>query len=220
MPGCRAGKWFNESMTRVAILLLLPLLVRAQSVRGTVEDSAGATVPGALVQLDDRMSHSKLEVKTDSNGRYSFAAVPPGSYERTISYPGFQKDVMIVSLEAGSVVESKQTLQLIPRSGGCPAMTSEKLIWRAELIGQVRDPIGAAVPFAEVELHNRNTAGRIRTKADQHGMFAFSGVPAGLYGIGVHASSFTQTTATEVALVEGQQHIQDVRMQYAPGNLR
>ena len=50
------------------------------TVLGYVRDAHGVPVPGAAVWLQSEKGESKLAARTDADGRYTFAAVPPGVY--------------------------------------------------------------------------------------------------------------------------------------------
>lgn len=56
-------------------------------VAGTVVDSSKAAIPGATVKLEGG-AVNQMQV-TDENGRYTFAAVPPGTYRLTTTLQGF-----------------------------------------------------------------------------------------------------------------------------------
>jgi hypothetical protein len=66
----------------------------AQSTTGTVSglvtDQQKAVVPGADVTLIDVMTNAKRTAVTNESGRYIFVSVPPGTYDVTVSLPGFQ----------------------------------------------------------------------------------------------------------------------------------
>jgi hypothetical protein len=75
-------------------LVLLVLLVPAwaqetstPSLRGTVTDPSGATVPGAVVQL--RGPGRERRAKTDDAGQYSFPSLAPGRYQVRVNAKGF-----------------------------------------------------------------------------------------------------------------------------------
>ncbi len=57
------------------------------TVAGTVVDSSKAAIPGATVKLEGG-SVNQMQV-SDGNGRYTFAAVPPGTYKMTTTLSGF-----------------------------------------------------------------------------------------------------------------------------------
>ena len=82
-------------MTRAFVAITLavclnPLTFLGQAVpslRGTVEDPSGATVPGAVVQLSG--SGREQRKTTDGSGRYSFAPLAAGTYTLRVTAKGF-----------------------------------------------------------------------------------------------------------------------------------
>lgn len=79
----------------LSLLLLYPgTAARAQaasgSVSGTVMDASGAVIPRANVTLEDVATHVKTNTISDGAGFFSFADVSPGTYQVTITAPGFQ----------------------------------------------------------------------------------------------------------------------------------
>ena len=59
------------------------------SVTGTVVDQTGALVAGARVRLTHGSQTTPQEVLTDENGQFSFANIPPGTFQLAITLPGF-----------------------------------------------------------------------------------------------------------------------------------
>lgn len=60
------------------------------SMAGTVTDSSGATVPGAIVTLTNTLTGQKFTETTNNIGYYRFLNIPPGQgYKATISAKGF-----------------------------------------------------------------------------------------------------------------------------------
>jgi hypothetical protein len=78
-------RWPSCGVASVALLLLLwsPAL-RAQAVSGTilgtVQDSSGASVPGASVTIVNSETGLTRAVTTDSAGEYNAPSLPPGMY--------------------------------------------------------------------------------------------------------------------------------------------
>ncbi len=61
------------------------------SLSGTVVDPTGAVVVGADVTLTNEASRDVRRTKSNADGYFAFAAVPPGSYSVAIETPGFSK---------------------------------------------------------------------------------------------------------------------------------
>ena len=59
------------------------------TVSGSVADRTGAVIPGARVKLSREDSSLSQEALSDSDGQFYFAGVTPGSFEVTITSPGF-----------------------------------------------------------------------------------------------------------------------------------
>ena len=59
------------------------------TISGTVADRTGAVIPGARVKLSREDSSLSQETMSDSDGQFCFAGVTPGSFQLTISSPGF-----------------------------------------------------------------------------------------------------------------------------------
>src|SRR5271156_6220781 len=81
----------------VALLaaLLLSEALNGQStsgtVLGTVKESSGAVVPGAMVSLTNAGTNAKHSTVTSDTGTYQFVNLEVGTYQLTIEATGFQK---------------------------------------------------------------------------------------------------------------------------------
>src|SRR5215469_13397813 len=79
----------------VLIALMLASIARAQSslvggaLDGEVADSTGARIPGASVTARDVSTHQAREVTTNGEGSFRMQELAPGTYEISISQPGF-----------------------------------------------------------------------------------------------------------------------------------
>src|SRR3954463_9410532 len=84
--------WFL-TLIQIGTLLLLAATVFAQEttagLQGTVKDSSGALVRNAIVTVASRALVGEKSAKTDDNGYYRFANLPPGSYAVTVRAEGF-----------------------------------------------------------------------------------------------------------------------------------
>jgi len=79
----------------LALVAFVPVVGHAQGLSGqlsgTVVDSSGAVVPEASVVVTDQASKSVRRSKTNSDGNFSFAGLPPANYTVTVESAGFQK---------------------------------------------------------------------------------------------------------------------------------
>jgi outer membrane receptor protein involved in Fe transport len=78
-----------------ALLLLMPQAAIAQSTQayltGTADDSvSGQSIPNATISCRGLASSADLPGHTDTAGRFTFAALSPGSYSIRIDAPGYQ----------------------------------------------------------------------------------------------------------------------------------
>ncbi len=105
-------------------LFLFPVLpIGAQettgSIIGTVLDSSGAAIAGAKVEVSGSGLVRPQEVSSNSVGAYQFQLLPPGSYDLSVSAPGFRNfrergiNLLVgktvtrdVRLEVGAVTET------------------------------------------------------------------------------------------------------------------
>src|SRR5829696_7576392 len=66
----------------------------AQSIYGTltgiVSDPSNAVIANANIKLREQQSGVVRETVTNSEGYYTFASVPAGGYEITVTAPGFE----------------------------------------------------------------------------------------------------------------------------------
>ncbi|MGA6981318.1 MAG: TonB-dependent receptor [Candidatus Sulfotelmatobacter sp.] len=80
-----------------AVIVLLPAILFGQGYFGTVSgiltDSSGAMIQGAKVTLLDEQKGYHFTTKSDSEGHYVFASIPPGLYSVTAEMAGFEKTV-------------------------------------------------------------------------------------------------------------------------------
>jgi hypothetical protein len=74
----------------VAAVVLLPTLVSAQSLAGTVRDASGAVLPGVTVEAASPVLLEKVRTAvTDGTGQYRLENLVPGLYTVTFALPGF-----------------------------------------------------------------------------------------------------------------------------------
>ena len=71
---------------------IIPSLVNAQStgsILGTVLDSSGGTITGAVVTITEMGTNTQRVLATDSAGRYVANVLQLGHYDVKVTAPGF-----------------------------------------------------------------------------------------------------------------------------------
>lgn len=82
-------------------------------IQGTVKDPQGAVVANATVELTSPSLIGKKSGKTDSSGKYQFSALPPGTYELTVTAQNFRTHKQAnIDLTAGRLPTIDVNLQL------------------------------------------------------------------------------------------------------------
>jgi Carboxypeptidase regulatory-like domain/TonB-dependent Receptor Plug Domain len=125
----RFDKYFRRAVSFIALLLLLPTLVSAQSVitgglTGIVTDPSGSVIAGAAVNLKNQFTGEILSATTGSTGAYQFTLLKPGIYLISVSLTGFKQvsetvEVLLgqtalanVKLEVGTISETITVTEL------------------------------------------------------------------------------------------------------------
>ncbi len=84
------------------------------SLRGTVQDSSGSTVPGAKVEALNTSTGVLVRTVTDTAGRFIFASlVPGGPYKLSVEASGFKTEERSgINLDVNQVIELSIPLQI------------------------------------------------------------------------------------------------------------
>src|SRR5262249_38539114 len=107
----------------VVMLILGTLLLGAQSVSaqlrivgsisGTVQDPSGAVVPKARVILKDSKTGITREITSTDVGTFLFPDLAVGSYEITVTAPGFKSETLNnVSVSTSQTTDVRVSLEL------------------------------------------------------------------------------------------------------------
>src|SRR5438874_2750781 len=108
----------SVAIAAVAISIAVPV-AQAQTAASTaifsglVSDSSGARVAGATVTISSLEKGITRTFKTDAEGNFSFALLPPGSYTVTAGASGFKTFKQDITLEVGQ--SATQTIMLTDR---------------------------------------------------------------------------------------------------------
>ncbi|HLK47073.1 MAG TPA: TonB-dependent receptor [Bryobacteraceae bacterium] len=124
----------SRAWTLVPVLLAGALALRAAEraeVAGLVQDVSGAVLAGAGVTIMDESTGIRRSARTDDEGVYDIAGLPPGSYKVTVRKPGFQTVVRLsVQVDFGADLRLDFALrlgsmrELITVEGGAPAVNT------------------------------------------------------------------------------------------------
>ncbi|MGH9727434.1 MAG: carboxypeptidase regulatory-like domain-containing protein [Candidatus Acidiferrales bacterium] len=121
------------------------------SVHIAVLDQSGATVPDATLALRNLDTNSVSTGTTGRGGLFAFPSLPFGTFELTVSKPGFKKQVLSsVIVEAGRVTDVKVILQVgaaseevVVTGTAAPLQTDSSAIASTVDMKQINDlPIG------------------------------------------------------------------------------
>ncbi|MCX6608443.1 MAG: TonB-dependent receptor [Acidobacteria bacterium] len=116
-------------------------LAQIQSARmeGTVQDSSGASVPGAKLAIVNTKTQARIAAESDAGGFYSFPTLTPGFYDLSAEANGFRK-FTVANIEVNIGVTIRQNLKMelgtvtdtiLVESSGVRIQTSEATIQRA-----------------------------------------------------------------------------------------
>ncbi len=147
--GIEQGKfaWLRASSV-LAVFCLCVLLSSRQcafgqvdegAITGTVLDSSGAVVPNAQVTLQNIDQGMTLEVKSNSNGSYTFSPVRTGHYTVTVTAQGFAKTTQKnVTVSVAQVLQINVSLKLGATTETVEVNTAPPLLQTEEAsVGQV-----------------------------------------------------------------------------------
>src|SRR5437773_10936157 len=87
-------KGFRFLLYSFLLLIIAASLATAQTTtaafQGTVTDTSGAVIPAAQVTASNVDTGLKRTTTTNEAGRFLLSELPPGSYEITVTLPGFE----------------------------------------------------------------------------------------------------------------------------------
>ena len=113
------------------------------SITGTLRDSQGASLAGAVVQLAESRGEYRAETVSNTQGRYTFSSLEPGAYVVTASLQGFKSATVTVTVSTGQPIVADLQLQIGPMSesievtAGAPGQLesrSQTLVTREDLL--------------------------------------------------------------------------------------
>jgi hypothetical protein len=136
------------SILIASVLLVLPAFGQETTgeITGRVVDSQGNVITSATVSARNTATGLTRSAKTNDDGDYTIAQLPPGIYEVTVEASGFSK---LVQKEFQVNVGTRQTLNFELKPGG--VTETVEVASGAQLIETTKSEIGGVVTPTEVQ---------------------------------------------------------------------
>src|SRR4051812_1272448 len=97
----------------IAFLVVIAVsFAAAQSITGTVQDSTGAVVPGAKIEIRNPVSGLVRNTTSDNTGSYSIPNLPLNPYHLTVTATGFAAFVQDVEVRSSVPVVVNPKLKI------------------------------------------------------------------------------------------------------------
>jgi hypothetical protein len=204
-------------MIGITLAILATLLCASQcfaqstfgSVRGVVQDSSGATIPGAQVILHSVDENTDRSVTSDDSGNYVLENVKAGNYSLHAAHSGFSETVI-----DKIVLTSRQDLRFtLNMPIAAQSTTVEVNASNTEIntenstLGDLKD----TTQIGELPLNSRAAttspiaalATSANVQQDSQGNFAIGGATANMIGLSVDGISTVNVFTSGVSLVSG-----------------
>jgi len=98
-----APRWSVSSLLKVALFilwLLAPAWLHSETISGTIQDSSGAVIAGARIEITGGDLAQPLVLSSDAVGRFASAELKPGTYSVRVTQEGFEPLIKTVDLHA------------------------------------------------------------------------------------------------------------------------
>src|SRR5215510_12315869 len=130
------------------------------SISGTIKDSSGGVVPGAMLTLTNTALGTQFKSVTDGQGLYTFPSLPVGRYELTIDATGFKSQKKTgLAIDADSALQVNITLEVGGVSSEGSVTASEEL--QEVHVESVATQLGEVV--SDIKMTNLSLNGRSYT---------------------------------------------------------
>src|SRR5215813_3729586 len=130
------------------------------SISGTIKDSSGGVVPGAMLTLTNTALGTQFKSITDGQGLYTFPSLPVGRYELTIDATGFKSQKKTgLAIDADSALQVNITLEVGGVSAEVSVTASDEL--QEVHVESVATQLGEVV--SDIKMTNLSLNGRSYT---------------------------------------------------------
>ena len=94
------------------LILVLCIAQETSEITGRIVDAGGSVTPGVTMEIRQTRTAVKWEVRTNGDGYYTQALLPPSDYRVTVDLAGIKQEVRNVTLEVGQVSRLDFPLQV------------------------------------------------------------------------------------------------------------
>jgi hypothetical protein len=138
---CACARFCGQIALRLLVVCCLVAIMAGRlmaqstfgSILGTVHDSSGALVPGAVVTLINSGTAATRAMVTDASGNYAFKNIDVGNYSLTFTAPGFQKaslpEIVLTARETrhldATLKPGAETQTVIVMDDAAPVITTD-----------------------------------------------------------------------------------------------
>ena len=132
-----AHRWRFSSLPRLAFVLLwliFPTCLLSETISGTVQDSSGAVIAGARIEITGGDLLQPLVLSSDDVGRFASPDLKPATYSLRVTHDGFEPLVKAVDLQGSlqlqlTLAVAKQEVT-ISVAGKSLAFANSDLVYR------------------------------------------------------------------------------------------
>jgi hypothetical protein len=186
-------------------------------ISGKVTEASGKAIPDATVRI---IGSTGFKIRTtDAEGNYSAEELAAGTYDVTVSKPGF-KDFKAndIALSSGQARKLDAILEPAVEATPVPVNTehppsSGPAQEIGTISGTVTDSSGAVVPKATVSI--RSSSGLKNLTTDDEGNYSVAGMTPGAYDVTISKPGFKDFNARARVLATGQSLRVDAKLEPA-----
>ncbi|HEY0176715.1 MAG TPA: TonB-dependent receptor, partial [Pedobacter sp.] len=201
---CFTGQPFTYSIVNKTIIVQYienknkeePLFVDG-SIKGTVTDSKGISLPGVTVKLEGPARQVRA---TDNNGAYSFSNLPAGDYTLTFSFLGFEKKTMQLTVSDSKLnIVSNITLTEAMNALNDVVVIGYGVQRKSDLTGSVGSVTGETLHERPASTVNQVLGGRISGV----NVTANTGRPGGQTSVRIRGNTSISITNNPLYVIDG-----------------
>jgi hypothetical protein len=186
----------SADKTTIISMVLAPTVIPVGTIQGTVISSAGsAPVVGANITTNP----ATKSATSDSQGKFTIANIPVGSYTVNAAAPGYQNGTQTVQVTVGDTSITSVILT--------PSQTAQ--------FGSIRGKVtnaSTSAPIANADIFT--TPATVSARCDINGDYVLNNIPVGSYTVTASMTGFSSSTSSPVSVTSGA--IETANLQLTP----